>query len=71
MAKIYVHIGSYGSGKTELSLNEVRAMRAQELSPVLVDLDIVNPYFRAGEHEAALRAEGIRTLMPTMANTAV
>lgn len=69
--KIYVHIGSYGSGKTELSLNEVRRMNALGMQPTLVDLDIVNPYFRSGEHAQTLKEEGIATIMPVYANTAV
>lgn len=72
MAKqMIVHMGSYGSGKTELSLNEVLRMRAQGQSPTLVDLDIVNPYFRSGEHEDMLRKRGVDVLMPVYANTAV
>ena len=38
--------GNYGSGKTELSLN-LALKAAKTASTVLVDMDIVNPYFRA------------------------
>ena len=71
MKKIIVHMASYGSGKTEFALNEARALRAAGNRVVLVDMDIVNPYFRSGEHAQALAAEGIELIMPTFANTAV
>lgn len=63
--------GNYGSGKTELALNlAMEAARAGEQT-TLVDLDIVNPYFRSGEKAEALRSAGIRVLMPTFAMTTV
>lgn len=69
--RIIVHIGAYGSGKTELSIDEALRLR-QEYEPLaLVDLDIVNPYFRSGEHVEMLEAHGIHAILPTFANTAV
>ena len=62
--------GNYGSGKTELAIN--LALRfAGEVQTTLVDLDIVNPYFRSGEKAKELRDAGIRVLMPTYAMTTV
>jgi len=69
--KYVVIAGNYGSGKTELSLNLVRRARRQGKRAVLVDMDIVNPYFRSSEHEAALVEEGIRVVKPCYANTSV
>ena len=40
--------GNYGSGKTELALN-LALKYAQTCKTTLVDMDIVNPYFRSGE----------------------
>ncbi|MBP5726338.1 MAG: hypothetical protein J6Y48_04605, partial [Clostridia bacterium] len=40
--------GNYGSGKTELALN-LAMQYADKFRTTLVDLDIVNPYFRSGE----------------------
>ncbi len=62
--------GNYGSGKTELSLNLALAF-AKQYRTTLVDLDIVNPYFRSGEKAEEMRAAGIRMLMPTYAMTTV
>ncbi len=65
-----VFTGNYGSGKTEISLNMARVF-CKEQQTTLVDLDIVNPYFRSGEKAAEAEAEGIRMLMPTFALTTV
>ena len=65
-----VLVGNYGSGKTELSLNHALQC-AREGSTTLVDLDIVNPYFRSGEKAEELRSAGIRVLTPTFAMTTV
>ena len=62
--------GNYGSGKTELSLNLALEF-AKQYRTTLVDLDIVNPYFRSGEKAEEMRAAGIRMLMPTYAMTTV
>ena len=62
--------GNYGSGKTELALN-LALKYAQTHKTTLVDLDIVNPYFRSGEKAEEMRRAGIRMLMPTYAMTTV
>ena len=46
--------GNYGSGKTELSLNLASQLAAGGKSVTLVDLDIVNPYFRSAEKASDL-----------------
>ena len=66
----YVLTGNYGSGKTELALN--LALRfSEQYRTTLVDLDIVNPYFRGGEKAEEMRSAGVRMLMPTYAMTTV
>ena len=68
----YVVVGNYGSGKTELSLALARALRKRSSGEVaLVDLDIVNPYFRSAEHADLLRQEGIEVKMPSFALSTV
>ena len=69
-SRFIVITGNYGSGKTELSLNLALAFSRNEKT-TLVDLDIVNPYFRTGEKAYMLRDAGIRVLMPTFALTTV
>lgn len=68
--RFVVLVGNYGSGKTEVALNLAMASAAS-VSTTLVDLDIVNPYFRSGEKADMLRQAGIRVLMPTFALTTV
>lgn len=71
MKKITVLFGNYGSGKTELSLNIALALAEKSRDVALVDLDIVNPYFRSSEHKPLLESRGIRVISPVFANTAV
>ena len=71
MKRITVLAGNYGSGKTELSLNIALNLARTYSDVSLVDLDIVNPYFRASEHRCRLEAAGIRVIAPVYANTAV
>jgi len=62
--------GNYGSGKTELALN-LAMQFSEKYNTTLVDLDIVNPYFRSGEKADEIRRAGVRMLMPTYAMTTV
>lgn len=71
MKKITVLFGNYGSGKTELSLNMALKAKEDFDKVTLVDLDIVNPYFRSSEHKEMLTQKGIRVVSPVYANTAL
>lgn len=69
---ITIVVGNYGSGKTEISLALAHKLRQESGGRVaLVDLDIVNPYFRSAERSAMLEAEGITVKKPTFALTTV
>ncbi len=71
-ARYYVLVGHFGSGKTELSLSLARALKAQDPGPAaLVDLDIVNPYFRSSEQRDLLSREGVDVIMPSFAHSTV
>ncbi len=50
--------GYYGSGKTEIAVNLV----VQKQLDMIVDLDIINPYFRSREKEDDLKKLGIETI---------
>ena len=63
--------GNYGSGKTEIALNLALDYVKAGQQTTLVDLDIVNPYFRSGEKAQEMQKEGVRMLMPTFALTTV
>ena len=51
--------GHYGTGKTEFAVNLALAMVRAGHKTALVDLDIVNPYFRSFERRRELEREGI------------
>lgn len=68
--KYIVLTGNYGSGKTEIALNLAQYLAKKERT-TLVDLDIVNPYFRSGEKAQELEEKDIRVLMPTFAMSTV
>ena len=68
--RITVLCGSYGSGKTELALN-LALSSAKKQPTVLVDLDIVNPYFRSSEKREMLENAGVKVLAPSFADTSV
>lgn len=71
LKKYTVLAGNYGSGKTEISLNLAVRAAAEGKRTMLVDLDIVNPFFRSSEHEAYLKSLGIKVVKPNFANTTV
>lgn len=67
--KIIVITGHYGSGKTNLAVNlAVDFARAGE-SVTIVDLDIVNPYFRTADFGELFREHGIKLVAPQFADT--
>lgn len=68
---IIVIAGHYGSGKTEIALNMAIALKNDNEKVTLVDLDIVNPFFRSAEQEELLSDHEIELLKPLYANTAV
>ncbi len=66
MTKYVVLLGNFGSGKSELALNF--ALNAKVLgNTVLVDLDIINPYFRSSDQKELLQKQGIRLVSPLFA----
>ena len=69
--KITIVCGHYGSGKTNLAVNLALALAKAGEKTVLVDLDIVNPYFRAADNCRELEENGVRCVLPQFANTTV
>jgi len=61
---LQVILGHYGSGKTNLSLNLAKKLKMAGRDPVVIDLDVVNPYFRSTDYSELLEAEGVRVLGP-------
>ena len=70
-ARILVLVGNYGSGKTEISLNLALKLARRGERVTLVDLDIVNPYFRSSERTELLEKEGVKVYAPSFAMSTV
>lgn len=71
--KIIVICGHYGSGKTSIAVNLAMNLRRNSTADkiALVDLDVVNPYFRSADSIKELEQLGIRCIVPQFANTNV
>lgn len=61
---VTVVVGHYGAGKTSFSVNLAVDLAAEGAKVTLVDLDIVNPYFRATEQRTVLEEHGIALVAP-------
>lgn len=64
--QITIISGHYGTGKTEFAVNLVIAMARDGREVSLVDLDIINPYFRSFERRRELEKEGIKVHVTSM-----
>jgi len=71
MKHIYVLTGNFGSGKTELALNLAFNSAGRGGKTLLIDLDMVNTYFRATERKTAVEASRIKLISPNYASTGV
>jgi hypothetical protein len=65
MKRIAILTGFYGSGKTEVSAN----LAIREKFHVVVDLDVINPYFRSRELDLILQTHGIRVISSALPET--
>ena len=61
---ITVVVGHYGAGKTNFSVNLAIDLAAEGAQVTVIDLDVVNPYFRATEQRALLEGHGIGLVAP-------
>lgn len=68
MKKTVVLLGNYGSGKSELAINLAAQAGG---NTVMVDLDIINPYFRSSDMEKLLKEKGVDVIKPVYAGTGV
>jgi len=64
---IVIIVGNYGSGKSETAVNLALHQKQAGLGVNIVDLDLVNPYFRTREARDALTREGINVVLPDKA----
>ncbi|MBQ9941280.1 MAG: P-loop NTPase [Clostridia bacterium] len=66
---IYVICGHYGVGKTNVAVNLALKMKDSDIT--LIDLDLVNPFFRSADNKEELEEQGIHVITPVFANTNV
>lgn len=69
LKKFTVICGHYGCGKTNLSINLAIDCAKAGKTVTLVDLDLVNPYFRSSEYGEILQRNGVKLIAPVFANT--
>lgn len=67
--RVTVVCGHYGTGKTNLSINLALDCARHGEDVTLVDLDVVNPYFRSADYAGVLTENGVRVVGPNFANT--
>ncbi|NCB50299.1 MAG: hypothetical protein EOM54_00260 [Clostridia bacterium] len=71
MKEVLILIGNYGSGKTELALNFAFNAVAEGKRVELIDLDMVNTYFRLTDRGNLINIKEIRLVSPNLAKTNV
>ena len=69
MRKVTIITGHYGSGKSNISTNLAMEAAAEGKKVTVVDLDIVNPYFRTADFAKMFEENGIELITPSYANT--
>ena len=69
LKKFVIVTGHYGCGKTNLSIN--LALNAAGLGEkvTIVDMDLVNPYFRVSDYRSLLEEHGIDVITPVFGAT--
>ena len=67
--KILVITGHYGCGKTNIAVNMALSLAEKGEQVTIVDLDIVNPYFRTNDCRELLEKSGIDLLSANFAST--
>ncbi len=70
-SRIVIVCGHYGAGKTNVAVNIAKEAAKAGRRVCIVDMDIVNPYFRAADNKTELEALGVRCILPRFANTNV
>ncbi len=69
LGRIIAVTGHYGSGKTNLAVNLAVDLAKSGERVTIIDLDIVNPYFRTADFTGLFTEYGIKLVAPQFANT--
>lgn len=67
--KITIITGHYGCGKTNVAVNIALRLAREGKKVTVVDLDIVNPYFRTADFGELFGHNGIELVVPMYANS--
>lgn len=62
--RVLAFVGGYGAGKTQVSISMALHKAKVGLPVALVDLDLINPYFRSRELTDYLEEKGIEVVRP-------
>lgn len=62
--RVIVLVGGYGSGKTQTALSLALRIAGGGEPVALIDLDIINPYFRSREVRKLLCEQGVEPICP-------
>lgn len=65
MGKLVIFAGGFGSGKSEIALNQALLLTRDFEDVILADLDLVNPYFASRDVRPLLEDAGIRLVAPS------
>lgn len=69
--RLLIYAGHYGSGKTTLAVNTAMCLARRGMRVIMLDLDIVNPYFRSTDSADLFARAGVRLISPAFVNTNV
>ncbi len=69
MIKNIIITGHYGCGKTNVAVNIALKLAEKGEKVTVVDLDIVNPYFRTADFGSLFSGKGIELVVPLYANS--
>jgi hypothetical protein len=62
--RVLVLVGGYGAGKTQIAISLGIKWAREGKRVALVDLDLINPYFRLREISETLEHEGVEVIRP-------
>ena len=71
MKRVILFAGHYGSGKTNIAVNFAVDMAKKGVDTAFLDIDIVNPYYRAKDSEDLLKEHGVEFISSEYANSNV